>query len=290
MKTIAGSRTCDPLVIALSVLVLGLGPLPPSIRAQTEPGWVQLDPERTLYINVPDGRVVVELSQDFAPNHVEQMRLLAREGHYEGYTFMRVIEGFLAQAGEPTWEKEIRTGREALPAEFESEWSEAFAYTPIAPPNEFGEEAGLINGFPVRRSAADGRVWITRCPGILGFARAGEPDTGRSSFWITLQDSRFNDRNDTAFGRVVWGMEHISRLPRTDGFDFEAGTPVVSVQVAADLPREEQLQLEVPDTSHPTFLERVETRRQGSAEWHVQRPLHYDLCHFVPSAREVGSG
>lgn len=280
------SRILPVLCFSFAVGVgLSVGGAP--LHAQSEVRWVRLDPEHTVYIDVPDGRVVIELSRDFAPGHVEQFRLLAREGHYEGYSFARVIEGFLAQAGEPTWEKEIRTGRAALPAEFESDWSDELAYTPIAPPDEFGEESGLVNGFPVRRSAADGKVWITRCPGIVGFARGNEPNTGRSSFWITLQDVRVNDRNDTAFGRVVWGMEHISRLPRTDGFDFEAGTPVLSVQVAADLPLEERLQLEVPDTNDPSFLELVEARRQGSPEWHVQRPLRYDVCHFVPPARQV---
>ena len=248
------------------------------LHAQSPMRWVPLDPEYTIYIDVPDGRVVVELSRDFAPQHVEQFRLLAREGHYEGYSFARVIEGFLAQAAEPTFKKEIRTGREALPAEFERDWSDELPYVSVDPPDQFGEESGLVNGFPVRRSLSEGKVWITRCPGILGFARQNEPNTGRSSFWITLQNVQPNDRNDTAFGRVVWGMEHISRLPRTEGFDFEAGAPVVSVQVAADLPIEERLQLEVLDTSDPSFPEFLEAGRAGSGEFYVQRPLRISLC------------
>ena len=274
-----------PSVASTALLVL-LTAIP--ARAQDGPRMVPLDPEYTLYIDVPDGRVVVELTKDFAPMHVDQVRALAREGHYDGFVFHRVIEDFLAQAAEPTWQKVILTARDAVPAEFEQAWSDDLPWIPVAGPDEFGEEAGLVNGFPARRDPASGRVWLTRCPATFGFARANDPDSGRASFWITLVDNRFNDRNDTAFGRVVWGMEHISRLRRTNGQDFENGVPVLAVRVAADLPENERLPLALPDWSDPAIAEWVANAGTQDTEWHVHTPRRYELCHFTRDATWVG--
>lgn len=277
-------------VRAVALAVLCASALAAPLCAQDGPPPVPLDPEYTLYIDVPDGRVVVELTKDFAPQHVDQIRALAREGHYDGYVFHRVIEGFLAQVGEPTWEKEILTGQDSVPAEFEREWSDDLPWIPVGGPDEHGEEAGLVNGFPARRDPEAGRVWLTRCPATLGFARANGPNTGRASFWITLVDNRFNDRNDTAFGRVVFGMEHISRLRRTNGEDYENGVPVLAVQVAADLPEDERLPLALPDWSDPALAEAIANAPERTSDWHVHMPRRYGLCHFTIDAFPMEEG
>ena len=133
------------------------------------------DPENTIYMDLPHGRVVIELRPDIAPGHVSRIKELAREGFYDGVPFHRVIEGFMAQGGDPTG---IGTGGSSKP-NLKAEFSDA----------------------PHRR-------------GACSMARSQNPNSANSQFFICFAPCDFLDGQYTVWGQVVEGMEHVDRLKR----------------------------------------------------------------------------
>ena len=142
-------------------------------NAQTE----QLDPENTLIMELKDNcRVTIRLRPDLAPKHVERVKQLAREGFYDGTPFHRVIEGFMAQGGDPTG---TGTGGSKLPDL----------------PAEFSRTTKFLRG-------------------TVGAARTANPNSANSQFFICFDDARFLDRQYTVWGQVESGMEHVDALPK----------------------------------------------------------------------------
>jgi len=132
------------------------------------------NPEDTLILETSKGNVVVELRPDLAPNHVARIKELARQGFYDGVPFHRVIEGFMAQTGDPTGTGTGGSGQK-LNAEFNAE--------------------------PHTR-------------GAVSMARAQSPDSADSQFFIVFDDATFLDRKYTVWGRVIEGMENVDEINR----------------------------------------------------------------------------
>ncbi|MBX3487940.1 peptidylprolyl isomerase [Parvibaculum sp.] len=154
-----------------------------------------LDPENTIYLDLKDGRVVIELLPEIAPRHAERIKTLAREGFYDGIVFHRVIEGFMAQTGDPTGTGMGGSFLDDLRAEFTR--NESF----------------------------------TR--GALGMARSQSPNSANSQFFICFDDASFLDGQYTLFGRVVEGMEFVDNIKR--GEPPSDPDTIVKMQVAADV-------------------------------------------------------
>jgi len=129
-------------------------------------------PEDTLILETSKGNVVIELRPDLAPNHVARIKELARQGFYDGVPFHRVIDGFMAQTGDPTGTGTGGSGQK-LAAEFNAE---------------------------------------PHVRGICSMARAQSPDSADSQFFIVLDDASFLDRKYTVWGRVIEGMENIDQI------------------------------------------------------------------------------
>jgi len=134
----------------------------------------ELTPEDTIYLELEAGRVVIQTRPDLAPNHVARIKELAREGFYDGIVFHRVIEGFMAQTGDPTGTGTSGSGKN-LKAEFNEE---------------------------------------THARGVCSMARAQSPDSADSQFFICFDDSPFLDRQYTVWGQVIEGMEHVDKIKR----------------------------------------------------------------------------
>jgi len=173
------------------------------LMAEIETADAQADPENTLYMDLKDGRVVIELRPDLAPKHVERVKELVRRGFYNNTPFHRVIEGFMAQGGDPTGTgtggaREL--GYADLPAEF-------------SPPN---------------------RARFLR--GTVGAARTSNPNSANSQFFIMFAPAESLDGQYTIWGRVVRGMEYVDRIKRGSGQSGMVQNPdrIVRVQVAAD--------------------------------------------------------
>ncbi|MFA9387168.1 MAG: peptidylprolyl isomerase [Methyloceanibacter sp.] len=129
-------------------------------------------PEDTLILETSKGNIVIELRPDLAPNHVARIKELARQGFYDGVPFHRVIDGFMAQTGDPTGTGTGGSGQK-LAAEFNAE---------------------------------------PHVRGICSMARAQSPDSADSQFFIVFDDASFLDRKYTVWGRVIEGMENIDQI------------------------------------------------------------------------------
>lgn len=244
--------------------------------------WAAPDPEQTLYLDLEAGRIVILLSPDLAQNHVVQIKTLVREGFYDGLHFYRVIEGFVAQGGDQSEQKPKGTAKDTLKAEFDEQAPEGLAFTPLGFADGYAKEAGFINGFPAGREGE--RVWLAHCTGAFAFARDVARDTASTEFYITLQPQRYLDRNLTVVGRVILGMEVVQSIPRgvlnnSDIIKDEARwTPILSAAIAADLPEEERVAVEILDTNSQTFKDLIKARANRASDFFYYRPNHIDLC------------
>lgn len=133
------------------------------------------DKSNLVYMDVPAGRVVIELRPDIAPKHVERIKTLTKEGFYNGIVFHRVIEGFMAQTGDPTGTGTGGSDLPDLPAEFSSA--------------NFGR-------------------------GTVGAARTADPNSANSQFFICFDDCSFLNGQYTIWGQVIDGMPYVDKIAR----------------------------------------------------------------------------
>ena len=167
------------------------------ILAMAGPKSEAKDLENTLYMDLEEGRVVIEMRPDLAPNHVSRIKELVREGFYDGVVFHRVIEGFMAQSGDPTG-----TGTGGSGQNLDAEFSDA-----------------------------------NHIRGTLSMARAQNPNSADSQFFICFSDVPHLDGQYTVWGQVVEGMEHVDKIkrgsPQNNG-SVENPDKIVRILVASD--------------------------------------------------------
>lgn len=157
------------------------------------------DSENTLYMDLKQGRVMIQMFPDIAPKHVERIKQLAREGFYDNTPFHRVIEGFMAQGGDPTG---TGTGGSKLPNL----------------PAEFSTKRHFLRG-------------------TCGMARTGDPNSANSQFFIMFAPAPHLDGQYTIWGQVVQGMELVDQIKRGSGPGGTVQNPdrIVHMRVAADV-------------------------------------------------------
>ena len=158
----------------------------------------QLDPENTLYMDLKEGRVVIRMRPDLAPKMVARVKMLTREDFYNGTVFHRVIEGFMAQGGDPTG---TGTGGSKYPDV----------------PGEFTNKAHFLRG-------------------AVGAARTSNPDSANSQFFIMFGPAPSLDDKYTIWGQVVSGMQYVDQIKRGAGPNGQVQNPdkIIKMQVAAD--------------------------------------------------------
>ena len=142
--------------------------------------------EDLIYLELKDGQVTIETRPDLAPNHVARIKELVAEGFYDGIVFHRVIDGFMAQTGDPRGDGTGGSDKPDLKAEFSK--------------------------------ANHGR-------GAVSMARAQNPDSANSQFFICFADASFLDGQYTIWGQVIEGMEHIDKIKRGDGPNGSVSNP-----------------------------------------------------------------
>lgn len=166
--------------------------------SDTANGQQKLDPENTLYMDLKQGRVVIQMFPDIAPKAVERVKTLAREGFYDNTPFHRVIEGFMAQGGDPTG---TGTGGSKLPDL----------------PAEFSTKRHFLRG-------------------TCGMARTSDPNSANSQFFIMFAPAPHLDGQYTIWGQVVQGMDFVDQIKRGSGSGGTVSNPdrIVHLRVAAD--------------------------------------------------------
>ena len=235
--------------------------------------WRTLDPDNTLYVTLPQGRVVIELAPQFAPHYVANIRKLVRQGFFNGLPIFRVQDDAVAEWGDPTGRKSVGMARRTVPAEFERPLQD-LPFTALPDPDTYAPQVGFSDGFPAARDPVFGRVWLANCYGMVGAARGNNVDSGGGTalYAIIGGPQRQWDRNTTMVGRVVAGMPLLSTLPRGTGplgvyTDRHRWIRIESVHVAADLPSAQRITLEELRTDTPTFTQYVESLRNRRGPW-----------------------
>jgi len=194
------TRLLTRLLIAASVLI-GAAAHAAEAPAAAAPAAATSELENKLYLDLPAGRVVIQLRPDLAPKHVARIKELTRKGFYDGIKFHRVIEGFMAQTGDPTGTGAGGSGQN-LKAEFSTE---------------------------------------RHVRGVLSMARAQSVDSADSQFFIMFAPAPSLDGKYTVWGQVESGMEFVDQIkkgvPYENGSVLGEPTRIVRMQVAADAER-----------------------------------------------------
>ena len=177
---------------------IAIGTLMSDAASSTADAQPAMDPQNTVYLDVKGGRVVIRLRPDLAPLHVERVKLLCHEHFYDGTPFHRVIEGFMAQGGDPTG-----TGGGG------SKYPNLKA--------EFTDKAHFLRG-------------------TVGAARTSAPDTANSQFFICFAPAPFLDGQYTIWGQVTSGMEYIDQLKKGAGSSGSVSNPdkIIKMRLAAE--------------------------------------------------------
>lgn len=244
---------------------------PAEIIAAAHPDeWREVDQEALIYLEIPAGRVVIELNSLFAPQHVSRIKQLIRSGYFTRSAIVRAQDNFVVQWSQPD-KSQIPEKFDKLSAEFVRPRSIDLPFVPLPDPDTYAAEVGFTGGFPVARDPATGEAWLVHCYGMVGVARGLEADSGHgtSLYAVIGQAPRPLDRNLTLVGRVLKGMEFISTVPRGKGEQgfYESPAeqiPISRIVVAADLEPTEQLKVEVLRTDSDSFRALIAARRHPS--------------------------
>jgi len=280
-----------------------------SLHAQDDMIWNELDPENTVYLQLEEGVVVIQLNPVFAPKTVKQFKRLLEEQFYRGRSFYRVIDGFVAQAGDES-DVEGESTEPMLDAEFEIDWPQKpedkelakewqpMPWMQVQKDDLFAPYTGFVDGFAVARdSKKDGKGWPIHCPGVIAMARGNEPGSGSTDFYIVIgQAPRYLDRNLTVFGRVVWGMEIVQKISRGPVTGPTPGSGMIEedldrtwikrMRLASSLEEEERLNILIADTNTKGYKKLLKDRRNRShAFFHHNPPKVLDICQVPVPAR-----
>ena len=282
---------CAPFALAATAKA----PSPPKPKSMQElldaskpSDWRSLDPDRTLYLQLVTGRVVIELAPGFAPAHVANIRTLAHEHYWDGLSINRSQDNFVVQWGDPAEDdakrKSIGSAKPHLPAEF-TRASAGVPFVRLPDADGWAPQVGFSEGFPAARDPKAGRTWLAHCYGTVGAGRdtAADSSNGTELYVVDGQSPRQLDRNITVVGRVVQGMELLSVLPRGTGpLGFyekaEQRVPIQSIALASDLPEAKRTPLQLLRTDTPLFTAVVEARRNRRDDWYKVPAGHIDLC------------
>ncbi len=268
------------LAPVLSALLLSAMPL--SAVAQEASSWRTVPTERLLVVETSKGRVLVELFPDVAPAHVERVTTLADQGFYDGHTFHRVIEGFMAQTGDPMGTGGGGSDLADVKAElnFRRGRDSGFVLVEGSGPGL----RGIMRGLSIM-TQPDSQMMVTAdfkvgaqgvfCPGVVGMARAGSLDSANSQFF--LMTGREDELNGlyTPFGRIVDGLDVVKALkagPQADnGRVGDNPDTLVRVRTAIALPEAERPIVQVLSDGSPEAAQLI-------AEARTSRGANFNIC------------
>jgi peptidylprolyl isomerase len=294
--------------LAAAVAEVAPAPTTAEVLAASQPAdWRALDPEHTLYLELASGRVVLELAPAFAPNHVTNIKALARQRYFDGLAILRSQDNYVVQWGDPAGDDEGRrrpiasaasgpAAARTLAAEFWRSLDPALPFTPAPDGDVYAPVAGWSAGFPAARDPAAGKTWLAHCYAMVGAGRGDTADSGGGTeLYVVIGHSpRHLDRNITLVGRVVQGMELLSTLPRgTGALGFyerpEQQVPIRSLRVAADVPPAERTGLELLRTDTPAFAALIAARRHRREEWFLDPVGKVERCNVPLPVRAIAA-
>jgi peptidylprolyl isomerase len=267
--------------------------MPEILAASTPSDWRPLDPENTLYLELPRGRVVIELAPRFAPLHLANIKTLTRARYFDALGIIRVQDNYVAQWGDPDNRHPLPAGIGKVAPEFDSPLLAGMPFTRLPDGDVYAPEVGFSDGLPAARSKPLQRAWLAHCYGMVGVGRDMDVQSGSGAelYVVIGHAPRHLDRNVALVGRVLQGVELLSSLPRgSESMGFysksEAPTPIKSIRIAADVPQAERSHLEVMRTDSAAFAALIESRRNRPEEFFKVPAGHIDLCNVPIPVRE----
>lgn len=246
----------------------------PVVPKPTAADWRTPKPEDVLVIDTNKGRIIVEMVPEVAPLYTERMRTLALQHFFDGLTFFRVIDDFMAQTGDP---ENRGTGSSSLPdvkAEFMFRRGPETPFVLVV--DQSVAEVGFIKSLPVVTQSMmlapmtrDGKIagYGLYCPGVAGAARGSDEDSANSQFYLMREAYPALERRYTAWGRVISGQSVVKAI--------KTGEPVADpqdrmdrVRLLTDIPEKERPKVRVIDPAGPWFkAEIARTQAARGAEF-----------------------
>ncbi|MHB8283197.1 MAG: peptidylprolyl isomerase [Caulobacteraceae bacterium] len=294
------TRALPPLLLAAWTLATAVGAAEPASAPATPSSvlqqaraadWRKISPEDLLVIDLASGgRVVIQLSDAFAPAHTANIRRLARAHWYDGLSIERVQDNYVVQWGDADGKKPLPPGLiQPVPAEYERP-AAGLAFDRLPYPDTFAEQVGFSGGWPAAQAA--GQAWPVHCYGMVGVGRDLNPDTGTGAelYAVIGQAPRALDRNIAVVGRVLAGMDLLAALPRGHGdlgfYTEPAQRPVIrQVRIAADLPAADQPRFERLSTDTASFRAWVHVRANRQDSFFLRPAGAVDVCNALPPVR-----
>lgn len=294
------SRAAASLALAAATAVAWSGAMAANtpttaeiVAASGKEEWRTLDPVRTLYLQLPAGRVVIELAEGFAPRHVANIQKLVTQHYFDGTAVVRVQDNFVAQWADPDDRKPLGEASAKLPPEYTSSYEGGSVFTALPDLDGYAPQAGFIDSLPAGRDPSSRTQWLAHCYGALGVARGNDPQSGNgSSLYVVIgQAPRQLDRNVAVVGHVWQGMELLASLPRGTGAlgfleNASSYVPIGSVRRAVDVPEAERTPLQVLRSDSRSFGRLVDARRNRRDDWAKFSADFTDICNVpVPVRR-----
>ena len=266
------------------------------LKASPASDWRSLDPANTLYMDIPAGRVVIELAPVYAPANVAAVRALVRDRYFDGSFITRSQDNYVVQwARAEADERAKAMASKKVKPEFARSLDAKIAFTRLPYPDTYAPEVGFSGGFPVARDPKRKETWLTHCYGSVGVGRDNALDSGNGSelYAVIGQSPRTLDRNITLVGRVVQGIELLSVIARGTGamgfYEKPAQyVPIRAIRVAADVPAAERLDLEALSTESATFKKLVESRANRREAWFKEPVGAIGICNVPLPVRVKG--
>jgi cyclophilin family peptidyl-prolyl cis-trans isomerase len=267
------------------------------LAASTAADWRRLDPANTLYLDLDAGRVVIELSRYYTPEHVAAIKLMAESHYWDGLAINRVQDNFVVQWGDPDSVRPLKTAmpnlKLPLAPEFTRKIAKDLPFTALPDADGWAKKAGFTDGMAAAQTGAD--QWLVHCYGAIGVGRdnAANSGDGNELYVVIGQSPRQLDGNVAVVGKVWRGMELLASLPRgTEGGLGLYATPaqrvpIKSLRLASAVPENERTNLEVMRDDRPVFAQFVEARRNRTDDWYLHKAGHIDVCNINVPVRDV---
>lgn len=280
-------RTVTAGAVAMGLLAATV----PAAAQTASPEWRTIAPENLLVIDTAKGRILVELEPRIAPLSVVRVRTLADEGFYDGLKFHRVLEGFMAQTGDP---EGTGAGGSSLPdieGEFQFRRGRDLGFVNLitAPSGQLG----VAGSMPVF-TQPDAQMMVTAdfktgaqalfCPGVAGMARNQDPHSANSQFFLMTGSNDSLNGLYSPFGRVVAGLDVVRALKTgSEGTNGRVTDPDVMTRArtAAALPEADRPVVQVMNPASPAFAAMVEQVR-------TERGARFTVCDVQPAVQVTG--
>ncbi|GAA0857543.1 peptidylprolyl isomerase [Aliiglaciecola litoralis] len=278
--------------LVLIIVFLGVFISSP-LQAQDSDQWRTPSLDDLVYMQTTEGLVIIELAPFMAPNHVARFKHLVSEGFYDGLDFYRVIDGFVAQAGDMSGEK-LTKYKQPLNAEFTRK-APANSHFQLEQDKDFmAPQTGYLHGFAAGRDPSKNEEWLLHCPGTVAMARSNDKDSATTDFYVVIgQATRHLDRNMSAFAKVIYGMPALQSVSRAS-VNTPSGviekpqqrSKINWIKLAEDVPAKDRIAVQLQHQDSSQVKQRLDSARKlDNAFFHYKGNGNLDMCYYQLKSR-----